>query len=69
MFERLEARGRAIAAAAEARVAVRVEDAVSDTFPELTATQEGNCIALAGRGLRARLLRDARLRWIGGLLR
>ena len=61
--------GARIAAAAADRAAARVADAIADAFPDLVVTRSGGRVEIAGRGLRARVLREARLRWIGGMLR
>ena len=68
-MEALSARGKRIAEEAEARAAARVGAAIAEHFPELVVTREGNRIAIGGRGIARRWLDDARLRWIGGLLR
>ena len=65
----LEERGAEIAAAATDRATARATGAIADAFPELAVTRAGGRIEIAGRGLRARVLREARLRWIGGMLR
>lgn len=69
MLSALAARGRAIAAVAQARA---IRDGVArlrDEFSGVEVTGEDAAIVLRGRGLRARLIEDARLRWIGSLWR
>ena len=69
MTARLRAAGHAVgdraAEAAARRVAARLETAL----PELDVTARRDGVVLSGPGLAERLLRDARLRWIGGMLR
>lgn len=65
----MNARIEQIAAVARQRVIERVRGRIADAIPDVSvaATQAG--IELSGRGLVKRMLSDARLRWIGGLLR
>jgi len=65
----LEEGAARIADRAEARAAARAAALIEEAFPDLAVTRSGGRIEIAGQGLAARWLRDARLRWIGGLLR
>lgn len=65
MIAGLEARARAIGAAAVARTCVRVRDAIA-AVPGVSAEIDEGGIVATGKRLRARWLTDARLRWLGG---
>ena len=64
MLNDVEARGRAIAAAAADRLRERVADALRDAFPGIEVLMQDQKIYLSGR----LDIDDARLRWIGSLL-
>lgn len=70
---RIEDRAKAIAnAAKDAAIARGVEEisaAISDHLPGVVVSAVEDGIELRGRGLIRRLAGDARLRWIGRLLR
>lgn len=71
-MSRIEDRAKSIAKAAKdaaiARGVEEIEKFVGNDLPvEVRAVEDG--IELRGPGLRRRLLRDPRLRWIGWLLR
>ncbi len=72
-MSRIEDRAKAIAKAArDAAIARGVEEistAIADDLPEVVVKAAEDGIELRGRGLVRRLARDARLRWIGRLLR
>ncbi|MES2337816.1 MAG: hypothetical protein V4537_06965 [Pseudomonadota bacterium] len=61
----LEARGRAIGAAAVARWRARVAAQLREV-PGLRIEERDDGLVVTGRRLRARWLRDAALRWLGG---
>ena len=61
----LDAKGRAIAAAAAARTRTRVAAALDATLPGIAVTIDADTVVLTGR-ISAD---DPRLRWIGSLLR
>ena len=65
MLSDVEARGRAAAENAAARARRRVADVLRGEVPEVTVTIEGESVVLTGRITPD----DARLRWIGSLLR
>jgi len=66
MFERLMARGLKRAEAQRARrVAGLAKAVVSDLPPDVAVETGSDGITLVGRGLRRRMLSDARLRAIG----
>lgn len=69
MLERVEARLTEIAARARARAVKRVASTLTGAFSGITVTEEAEGVTLSARGLRRRLFDDARLRWIGMLLR
>lgn len=65
MIAGIEARGRALAAAAVARAIRRAHAAIAAT-PGVSAATVDDGVVATGRRLRARWLSDARLRWLGG---
>ncbi|AOH82764.1 hypothetical protein AWL63_00980 [Sphingomonas panacis] len=65
MLSGLAGRGRTIGAAAQARAITEGAARLQAAFPELTVSGEDDAIVLVGRVSRE----DARLRWIGSLLR
>ena len=65
MLSGLAARGRSIAEAAPRRAITEGAARLQAAFPELTVSGEGDAIVLVGRISPE----DARLRWIGSLLR
>lgn len=67
MFGKLEARARARAEAAAARASARLAARID--VPGMRAEAGRAGVTLSGRGLRRRWLADARLRWLGRLLR
>lgn len=67
MFERLQGRARQRAADRAAALAARLARTIA--VPGVTAEAADGEVRLRGRGLRRRWLEDARLRWIGELLR
>jgi hypothetical protein len=69
MMERMEARGRAIAAEAQRETIAALAERVGETVPGVTATPEADGVALSGRGLARRVLDEPALRWIGSLVR
>ena len=70
MMERLIARGREIAAARVAVVIAGLAAAAADELPaDVRVAAESDGVALSGRRLAARLLRDARLRGFAALAR
>lgn len=69
MLERVEQRAAASAKRAVERVRGRVVRRVADGLPDLTVAEEECGVVLTGRGLVRRLFSDARLRWIGALIR
>lgn len=69
MFEQLEARGRRIAEDARRRTLDRLGTAARNAFPDLRVEADDRAVTLSGRRLIRRMLGDARLRWIAGLIR
>ena len=69
MIERLEARGCALGERAAANARDRLVDSVRGDLPGVAARVDGDGVVLSGRGLRARLMREPVLRWIGSLMR
>lgn len=70
MMAALEARGERAGARRVARTLERLEAAVRDEVPDdVRVAREGAAVVLSGRGLRARMLEDARLRGLGLLVR
>lgn len=69
MLSALAARARIIGEAARGRAIGRGVARLREEFPGVAVTGEAEAIVLSGRGLRARLADDARLRWIGSLWR
>lgn len=69
MLSALEARGRAIGADAQARTIGSTAARLREALPDVAVTTEEGAVLLSGRGLLRRLTEDARLRWIGGMLR
>lgn len=69
MLERAEVHAETLAERAAARACARVQDAVTQAFPDLTVSIETRGVVLKGRGLMRRLFSDARLRWIAALIR
>jgi hypothetical protein len=65
MMKALEDRGRAIGAAAAARVRGRVAVTLRETLPDVAVDVVGDDVVLTGRIAPD----DPRLRWIGSLLR
>ncbi|MDF0486787.1 hypothetical protein PX554_01490 [Sphingomonas sp. H39-1-10] len=65
MLSGVAARGAAIGEAAERRAIAEGVARLQTAFPELAVRGEADAIVLAGRISRE----DARLRWIGSLLR
>ncbi|MES2442782.1 MAG: hypothetical protein V4574_08115 [Pseudomonadota bacterium] len=65
----LMARGRALVDAAAARAVRRVAERVRAEVPGVTAEPEDGRVVIRGRSLRRRLIAEAGLRWIGGLLK
>ena len=65
MLSALEARGRAAGEAAAERACARVAAALRAELPGVAVGIEGEAVVLSGRITRD----DARLRWIGSLLR
>lgn len=65
MMDALEDRGRVIGEAAAARVRGRVATALREALPEVVVDVVGDDVVLVGRIAPD----DARLRWIGSLLR
>lgn len=55
--------------AARRRAIERARARIADALPDITVTATDAGVELSGRGLIRRMLSDARLRWIGGLLR
>jgi hypothetical protein len=68
-MERLEARGRALGERAAAAARTRIAERVGDALPSVAVEIEGERLVLSGRGVRARLMREPVLRWIGSLVR
>lgn len=69
MFEQLEARGRRIAENARKRAVNRLGTAARNAFPDMRVDMDEHAVTLSARGLMRRMLNDARLRWIAGLIR
>lgn len=69
MLSALEARGRAIGAEAQARAMASTAARLREALPDVAVTIEESAVLLSGRGLLRRLAEDARVRWIGGMLR
>jgi hypothetical protein len=67
MFEALERRAARAGAAAVARLRARLVAAID--LPDVIARETARGVALSGRGLRTRMRRDPRLRWLGRLVR
>ncbi len=65
MLSAVDARGRVAAAAAAARARRRVAEVLRGEVPGVAVTIEGENVVLTGRLARD----DARLRWIGSLLK
>lgn len=55
--------------AARRRAIERARARIADALPDIAVTATDAGVELSGRGLIRRMLSDARLRWIGGLLR
>jgi hypothetical protein len=68
-MERLRARGRALAEQRAMEVRKQIAGRMPDTLSGVRAHVEGDGIMLSGRGLRARIMREPVLRWIGSVLR
>jgi hypothetical protein len=69
MMERIEARGRRLAARAQARTAAAVAARVEAAVPGVAVSVEDGAVVLTGRRLARRMLTDAALRWIGSHMR
>ena len=69
MMARLEARGRRLAAQAQADAIARLAVRAGEELAGTTVTQQDNGVTLTGPGLGRRLLDEPMLRWIGSLMR
>lgn len=66
---RLRARGEALGEQRAGEARERIAGRVPDELPGVRAHVEGGDVILSGRGLRARVMREPVLRWIGSLMR
>lgn len=69
MSARLETRANAAGERAAKRTVLRLRDATRAALPGFSVEAEPGRVVISGRGLWRRWLRDAALRWPGGLLR
>lgn len=69
LFGVLEARGIAAAERRAAEARARAAEMIGEEFDGIGARVEGEDVILEARGLWRRWLGDARLRWIGGMMR
>ena len=65
----LLARGEAMAARRAGRRTALLAQIYGEALPDAQVSQGAGGVLVRARGLRARLMRDARLRWPGGWLR
>ena len=68
-FEALAGRMRAIGAERVADATGRIAEAVRAEVPGVSVEAGDGEVLLSARGLSRRMMTDARLRWIGGLLK
>lgn len=69
MLNGIEAKGAAIAAAAQARTIAQLAERARAALPGVSVAVVAGGLVLAARGLSRRLASDAQLRWIGSLWR